>query len=52
MKLNIKFINKSSKPTLKAQKNFILDYIPLDSSIMFLDDDLMEVMTGYKDKET
>ena len=40
------------KPTLKAQRNFILDYFPLDSSIMFLDDDLMEVMTGYKDKET
>ena len=28
------------KPTLKAQRNFILDYFPLDSSIMFLDDDI------------
>lgn len=38
------------RPTLKNQRNFILDYFPLDKNIIHLDDDLIEVMGGFKDK--
>ncbi len=40
------------RPTLKAQRNFILDYFPLNTNIIHLDDDLIETMGGYKDSET
>ena len=38
--------------TLKAQRNFILEYFPLGTKIMNLDDDLYDLQSGFKNKET
>lgn len=40
------------KHTLKSQRNFILNFFPVGTNIINLDDDLMDIMTGYKDKDT